>query len=226
MDHWKLGLQQLKNYLVTQGYDSRVIGLTLTGQSSQEWISWDANFTAYSNIRPMVYGKAHREAYAQWHLQRYGSALEVPSEAEFEFLNFKNPASSAFVDLNYSANVVHYFQFRNELTANTINVLAAEAKKIFTKAKVGVIYGYMNEMGGDPSFGHNGLGILVHSKAIDFINPMSSYHDRVVKGADFERQPITSLGLNGKLILNDLAGLRTWIARFTVFSIDLLVNLI
>lgn len=202
MSYWVAGLSQLQSALSGIQALDQVDSVVITGLSSQEWIAWDSNFTS-SAVRPMIYGTGYRQRYQQWHAQRYGIALDVPSEAEFE--NYKNPlGSSAFVDLASSANVVHYFQYRNELTPKIIGELAKNVKTYFPSAKIGAIYGYMNEMGGEPSFGHNGLRTLLDSPDIDFINPMSSYQDRVLKGADFERQPVTSLAVNGKQILNDL----------------------
>lgn len=205
MDHWRLGLSMLKSALVESGHYDNVIALTLTGQSSQEWISWDANFNTYDTIRPLAYGDSHRNAYKEWRIAKYGAVLDVPSE--IDFTNFENKiGGSSFDALNSinNINVIHYYQFRSELTARTILELANESKKHFPNVKVGAIYGYHNEMGGNPTYGHNALGKLIRSPFLDFINPMSSYQDRIVGGADFERQPISSVKLHGKQVLNDL----------------------
>lgn len=204
MGLWKTGIDQLQVALRQANLESTVDGFTLTGMNSQEWIWPDANFTSLSGARPMVYGRVHRDAYKQWRASRYGIALEPPAEKEFKNFLSQNFGGSAFVDLSTSANVVHYFQFRSEATAKVIVELAAALKQRFSGKKVGAIYGYMNEMGGDPSYGHNALAVLLDSPSIDFINPMSSYIDRHLGGADFERQPYTSVQIRNKMVVNDL----------------------
>ncbi len=201
---WKKGIKELRQSLEAWGYFDRVIGITLTGQSSQEWISWDANFTVYPQVRPMIYSEPHRQAYRNWLNKKYRTIkdADLPTEEAFNNAHFKNFERSAFYGVE-DENVVRYHLFRSELTVSTIATLADEIKAEFPHVKVGAIYGYMNEMGGDPSYGHNALTHLLETKSIDFINPMSSYRDRAGAGADFERQAITSIGLSGKLLLND-----------------------
>lgn len=202
---WRDGLVRLKAALDGAGVTPRVDAVTLTGQSSQEWVSFDAHFFTTPSVRPLAYGAAHVAGYRAWLVQRFGATvagLTMPTEAEFAAANFANP--SAFLDLGQSWGVAAYALYRSELAAQTIGRLATEVKAVFGPIKVGAIYGYSNEFGGAPGFGHNGLGSLLAAPAVDFINPMSSYQDRVVGGADYERQPLTSVGLHGKLVLNDL----------------------
>lgn len=204
---WKTGIRKLRESLDDWGYTSRVVALTITGQSSQEWISWDANFTQIPGVRPMAYGPVHRRAYKKWLMSAFGgsrASLDVPSETEFSVANHPDSRSTAFLDPSRDGNVSSYYLFRSSLTATIIAKIARELKSAFGGIRVGAIYGYMNEMGGDPSFGHNALGQLLESPDIDFINPMPSYLNRTVGGADFERQPITSVSINGKYVLNDL----------------------
>lgn len=208
-NYWSMGLAELKKALVARGYDSKVTGIAITGLSSQEWIHFDAHFFDDPNDRPMIYSQAHQTAYRDWLVARYGVSkrgLKLPSMAEFRRVFFSNPGGSAFFDINdpVAWNVVHYSIFRSEATVNVITDLAKQVKAYFPGKKVGAVYGYMNEWGGNPGYGHNALGLLLKSPDIDFINPMPSYLDRAVGGADLERQPITSVKLHNKIVLNDI----------------------
>ncbi|MDB5237766.1 MAG: hypothetical protein JWM46_36 [Candidatus Kaiserbacteria bacterium] len=200
---WALGIQQLDAALTAKGYKNLVVALTLTGESSQEWINFDNGFNVWSNFTPLAYGTADKADYANWASAK-GWQTNVPTEAQFRAASFIGGASrSTFLDPGANNDVLHYYLYRSHATAETITFLAQKLRATFPGRAIGVIYGYMNEFSGNPTAGHNALSEIIASPYIDFINPMPSYQDRVVGGADMERQPITSLAVHNKLIFND-----------------------
>ena len=202
-EHIELGMRRMRATLEAEGLLDAVEAFILTGLSSQEWLLFDAGFTFANSVRPMSYGELHARSYHGWHAQAYGVGATVPDESHFDQLYHPSVASSAFVVLPRDLNIVRYQTYRSQLVASAIVRAASLVKRVFDGAPVGAIYGYMNEMGGNPGHAHNGLGTILRSSSVDFINPMPSYHDRAYLGADFARHPVTSVAVNGKFSFTD-----------------------
>lgn len=202
---WVVGISELKKALEHKGYYNRVVALTITGRSSQEWLNFDNNFDIYKSVKPLAYSPADIADFARWANER-GWSTHVPTQAQFAAASSvdspNHPTRSTFLDTAVDNDVIHYNLYRSQATAETILFLAKNIRDAFPGRAIGVIYGYMNG-GGSPTTGHNALSKVLASPYIDFINPMPDYTDRHVGGADMERQPITSVRVHGKMIFND-----------------------
>lgn len=102
-------------------------------------------------------------------------------------------------------NVIDFYVFWNELIPQTIDYFAGVAKKASKGTKViGAFYAYMYEFEGRPDFGHNALGTYNSSRNLDFVAVTASYGDRLLgTGGDYQRAPVLSVALHGKLWYHD-----------------------
>lgn len=201
---WTIGVQKMKDVLTAKNLDTRVIGFDITGETSQEWMNDDNLFNVYSTIRPAAYGALDKTAFESWSSSR-GTNCSTPSEAQFKAASYMGDAGrSTFLDPAADKCVIEYYRFRSRAKIDTMDYVATLLKSAFPQRKIGVTYGYFNEISGNPTAGHNALSKLITISSIDYINPMPSYLDRLTPGTQLERQPFTSLALHGKAILTDL----------------------
>ena len=201
---WTTGAQMLKNALAEKGLDTRVIGLVATGETSQEWINDDNLFNVYSNIQPLVYGPRDRAAFGAWSAQR-GTNCDVPTVAQFQAATYiGNAQRSMFLNPSTDGCVIEFYRYRSQSKIDAIDFVTRLLKRTFPQRQIGVIYGYFNEMVGNPTSGHGALGKLLSLASIDYINPMPSYLDRLTPGTQLERQPFSSVSLHGKKLFTDL----------------------
>ncbi len=101
--------------------------------------------------------------------------------------------------------VIDFYQYYNELMAETIDYFCGVVKRATHRQKVvGAFYAYLFEFAGNPESGHLAVQKLLQSNELDFIVVTASYGQRQLgSGGSILRSPHTSLLLHGKLWYED-----------------------
>ncbi len=101
--------------------------------------------------------------------------------------------------------VIDFYQYYNELMAETIDYFCGVVKGATNRQKVvGAFYAYMFEFAGNPESGHLAVQKLLQSTELDFIVVTASYGQRQLgSGGSILRSPHTSLLLHRKLWYED-----------------------
>jgi hypothetical protein len=205
-------LRRLIRHVQQSDYARQVFGYMVTGLMTEEWYHWSIHTNELSDYSPRA-----RRAFGQWLRAKYGTARALQrawNAPEADFAGVAVPSQHArqrgrnertFRDPATDMPVIDWYLFYNDLIPETIDLFCRAAKEACQFRKVvGAFYCYMFEFGGDPEYGHNGLARLLRSPNLDFALVTASYHDRALgRGADYERGPITSLRLHGKLWYHD-----------------------
>jgi hypothetical protein len=205
------GLRQVIRHMQESDYGDRMFGYFFTGLMTEEWYHWSIHTNELSD-----YSVHAVRAFRDWLRAKYRTVQALRTawnDPRVDFGNALVPTQAArqrdrertFRDPATEMPVIDWYQFYNDLIPDTIDGFARAAKAACEGRKVvGTFYCYMFEFGGDPEFGHNAMARLARSKHLDFVAVTASYFNRELgTGADYERAPITSLGIHGKLWYHD-----------------------
>jgi hypothetical protein len=205
-----IGLRRVIEHIQGSEYASRMFGYFLTGLRTEEWYPW-----AYSTGQLSGYGQPTILAFQKWLRAKYRDVAALRSawnnsDVEFESVTTPSPEerrdqSTTFRDPRSRMSVIDFYQFYNELIAETIDCFAAIAREATGGRKVlGAFYAYMYNHGGNPEGGHTALRLYNASPNLDFVYVTSCYSNRELgSGGETLRAPITSVQAHGKLWFHD-----------------------
>jgi hypothetical protein len=205
------GLQHLLDHMQRCDYGSQLFGSMVTGLMTEEWYHWSIHSKELAD-----YSKPMTIAFRQFLERKYSTPRLLQEAWSYPSIHFSNAqiptaerrenvSGRTFRDPKTEMSVIDYYQFYNEIIPEVIDHFAAAAKEATHHQQVvGAFYAFMFEFGGDPEFGHNGLGRLLESPNLDFIMVTASYGDRDLgTGGDYIRSPYTSVAIHNKLWYHD-----------------------
>jgi len=190
-------LEQLCRHL-SETYPDRFVGIHPCGQNTGEWFyedSWLPPLSGYAE--PAV------AAWKEWLTARGEPAAGVPSAADR-----RAHPHGLLRDPVAERQIVLFEQFRQEEMADFVLALAAAARRGTGGTKLVVFfYGYVFEFAGlgnnAPISGHYALRRVLDSPDIDVLCAPISYYDRQWLGTGAAMPTAESVGLAGKLWLNE-----------------------
>ncbi len=213
--HWRndmaLALRRLIEHVQQSDYAERVFGYHVYGLNTEEWYHY------YNEDQLGDYSDNVRLDFQQWLRQKYRTdqalaaawnvpsidweAVVVPSHAARSAGNGRRP----FRDPRAEMPVIDYYEYYNELMAETIDYFCGVVKEATNRQKVvGAFYAYLFEFSGNPESGHLAVQKLLRSNNLDFIVVTASYGQRQLgSGGSILRSPHTSIQLHNKLWYED-----------------------
>ncbi len=170
-------LRALLSYCKRQPWASRLAGIWLTGEVTEEWFAWGSNDGYYSD-----YSGPSQQAFADWLAQQPYSAT-LPTQSLPNPDQRKASGYDVYPATESGRQAASYHRYLSELTAATISHFARIVKdETAGKPLVGVFYGYVIQLAGEPRqaiSGHFGLRELLDNPDIDFLGsvPLLNWRD-------------------------------------------------
>ena len=157
-------LRKLLQYVKTRPWASRVIGLWLSGEVTEEWFAWGSNDNNYAD-----YSTANRDHFSEWARTRGWNYDAVPSPDAR-----KRPGYDVYPADREGQSAAAYAQYNSDVTAETINYFAKIAKEeTAQRTLVGVFYGYVLQLTGETrqsTSGNFAVRAVLDSPWIDFLS--------------------------------------------------------
>ena len=195
-------------------FGNNIIGYHLTLMETGEWFyerSWESVFSGYSeNMRlgfaNWVTNKYHTEAALKTAWNDSGvtfTTITLPTTSERS-----NSSSAFFRDPATEMKVIDFYEYKNLLVPETIDIMAKAVKDVTSSNKLVVtFYGYVFELSGVPKgpqiTGHLATKKLLESPYIDIIAAPISYGNRRPGGISAFMSAADSVRTAGKLWFNE-----------------------
>ncbi|RLD11262.1 MAG: hypothetical protein DRI44_03975 [Chlamydiae bacterium] len=211
-------------------FGNNVIGYHLTLMETGEWFyerSWDNVFSGYSENM--------RLGFSNWAQNKYGTETALRNAWNDGSVTFStitlpitsersNSASDFFRNPTTEMKTIDFYQYKNELVPETIDLMAAEVKSVTSGNKlVATFYGYTFELTAVPKgpavTGHLALKKLLQSPNIDIIAGPTSYVNRRGGGIDAFMSPVDSIRKAGKMWFNENDN-KTYLDTSSDYEID------
>ncbi|RLD10613.1 MAG: hypothetical protein DRI44_05620, partial [Chlamydiae bacterium] len=169
-------------------FGNNIIGYHLTLMETGEWFyerSWENVFSGYSENM--------RLGFANWITNKYHSETALKTAWNDSSVTFatislpttpeRSTASSAFFrNPATEMKTIDFYQYKNELVPETIDIMAKAVKDVTSNKLVVTFYGYTFELSAVPKgpqiTGHLALEKLLKSPYIDIVASPISYADR------------------------------------------------
>ena len=157
-------LRKLLQYVKTRPWASRVIGLWLSGEVTEEWFAWGCNDNYYAD-----YSAANQTHFSDWARKRGWYYASIPSPDAR-----KRPGYDIYPADRDGQSAAAYAQYNSDLTAETITYFAQIAKaETDQRTLVGVFYGYVLQLTGEPrqsTSGNFAVRALLDSPWVDYLS--------------------------------------------------------
>ena len=185
-------LRELLRYCRAQPWASRLAGVWVTCEVTEEWFAWACNDGLYSD-----YSDPNEAEFAR----RTGSAVPMP-EAR------KAPGYDTYPDTPEGHRAALYHQYQSDLTAEAIAHFARVVKEETAgRLLVGVFYGYVIQLAGEPRqalSGHFALRQVLDDPDVDFIGGIPLHDFRLlINGYSAYVSATESIRVAGKLYCNE-----------------------
>jgi len=169
-------LRTLIEYVKTQPWADRVVGLVLMGGVTEEWFAWGSNDRLASDYSP-----TQQAAFRRWCESRglEGGELPSPDERLFRGADF-------FPDTVAGRRAAAYQQFINETTTETVNFFVDETKGAAPHTLTGAFFGYVMQLAGEPRQSFSGQLLqrkLLDNPNLDFLAGVPLHNFRTVPDA-------------------------------------------
>lgn len=181
----------------------RVIGLHL---DKGEWF--------YDTTSGHDFSAPNRKAFRNWLRARYQTVYALRAawfDNSVDFDNAEIPpneggegkrADTVLATSQKRRRWVDYNTYSSEIIAQAITQMAEAIKTLSdNRLLVAVSYGYTFEFAQRNDSGHQALGVVLRSPAVDIIAGPNSYQNRSAGGPGAFASPVDSVRLNGKLYL-------------------------
>ena len=191
-------LRALLRHCKAQPWSKRVAAVILGGEVTEEWFMWGCNDGQYAD-----YSVDSARAFNSWRKERGLAPAAIPSPAERNLSGYDvfPPSDSGKASASYA-------QYTSDKTAETIDAFA-EAVKDETQGKclVGVFYGYVVQLAGEPRqslSGHFALQRIIDSPHVDYLLgiPLHNFR-RYADGYDLYTSATESILAHGKGYANE-----------------------
>ena len=195
-------------------FGNNVIGYHFTLMDTGEWFyekSWENLFSGYSENM--------RVAFANWAQNKYGTETALRNawnDSSVTFATITLPttserassASAFFRNPATEMKTIDFYDFKNHLVAETIDIMAETIRNVTQSNKLVVtFYGYTFELDAVPKgpaiTGHLALKELLKSPYVDIIAGPISYVNRRPGGIGAFMSPVDSIRKAGKMWFNE-----------------------
>ena len=216
-EKWRSYMQARVRDFVTHCEDkfgNNIIGYHLTLMNTGEWFyerSWENVFSGYSENM--------RLGFANWVANKYQSETELKtawndSSATFATITLpttserSNSSSAFFRNPITEMKTIDFYQYKNELVPETIELMVKAVKEVTSSNKLTVIfYGYTSELSSVPKgpqiTGHLAMKKLLKSPYVDIVTSPISYANRRPGGISAFMSAADSVRAAGKLWFNE-----------------------
>jgi hypothetical protein len=196
-------------------YGEHIIGYHPCGQNTGEWFydqSWSRKLNGFS--------PAMNRGFRRWIRRKYGGDVEALRRAwndptlTFETVTVpsreerRSSRLGVFRDPMAERRLVDWYEYKQVAMVEPLERFARTIKEVTGGRKLVVyFYGYLFDMSGIPNgpqtSGHLALARLLRCPDVDILCSPISYFDRQLGGSGPFMVPVDSVGLHGKLWLNE-----------------------
>ena len=201
----EFALRKYLRHIKESPYRDRIIGIMVASNTGGEWL-YPASCGDFS--------EANLSAFRKWLRKKYNNDVDALrkawSDSKVNFNTASIPTFSerretkclTFRDPRVEKKVIDYYEFHSDSVANAIIRLSRIVKEEMKDVIVGVFYGYLLQLAGEPrqqEAGHLGLKRVLECPYIDFFSSPTLYsHRRLGTGYSTFMSLTESIKLHGK----------------------------